>query len=74
VDRFSSATGCIIPQEVDMGIDVSVTQQKRTDKIERLRRYFPSDTPEIYEWNPNRDEVIDFKSMTDGELAKYLDQ
>jgi hypothetical protein len=54
-----------------MGLDISVTQQKRVDKIERLRKYFPSDTPEIYDWTAT-DEAIDFKSMTDGELAKYL--
>ena len=55
-----------------MGLDVSVTQQKRVDKMKRLRSYFSSDRPEIHEWNPNVDEALDFKSMTDEEVAKYL--
>jgi hypothetical protein len=55
-----------------MGVGMRVTQQKRVDKIERLRRYFSSDRPEIYEWDPVVDEPLDFKAMTDEEVAKYL--
>jgi hypothetical protein len=69
---FSSVTGGTIPQEVSMGIVISVTQQKRVDKIARLQKYFTSDRPEIYEWDPKVDEAIDWKSMTDEDLAKYL--
>jgi hypothetical protein len=55
-----------------MGIDISVTQQKRVEKVERLRRYFTSDRREIYEWTPNVDESLDWESMTDEEVFKYL--
>jgi hypothetical protein len=55
-----------------MGIEMSVTQQKRVDKIERLRNYFATDRPEIYKWTPEVDEGLDFKSMTDGEIDAYL--
>jgi len=55
-----------------MGVEISDTQQKRVDKIERLRRYFGSDRAEIYEWDPKLDEQLDFKAMTDEEVTKYL--
>lgn len=53
---------------------MSETQQKRVEKIKRLRRYFKTDSPEIYEWNPVTDETIDFKSMSDPEISQYLER
>jgi hypothetical protein len=55
-----------------MCVEMSVTQQKRVDKIERLRRHFVIDRPEIYAWDPVLDEPLDFKAMTDEEVTKYL--
>lgn len=56
-----------------MPVEMSVTQRKRLDKIERLRQHFaPNDRPEIYEWDPKADEPLDFKAMTDAELTNYL--
>jgi hypothetical protein len=69
---FSSDTGGIVRGEVNRGLEVSVTQQKRLDKIERMRRYFDSEQPGIYEWDAQVDEAIDFNSMTDVEVANYL--
>ena len=55
-----------------MEIQISPTQQKRVAKIARLREYFsPQDCPEIYEWSIE-DEELDFKLMTDFEIAEYL--
>lgn len=52
---------------------MSETQKKRVEKIERLRRYFKTDRPEIYEWDVT-DEMIDFKSMSDSEVSEYLER
>ena len=55
-----------------MGIYISVAQQKRADKIDRLKRYYSSDRPEIYALDPNVDESPDWKSMTDEQVFKHL--
>lgn len=55
-----------------MQVEMSVTQRKRVEKIERLRLYFGTDRPEIYEWNPAVDEALDFKPMTDAEITEHL--
>jgi hypothetical protein len=56
-----------------MLVDMSPTQRKRIEKIERLRRYFKSeDRPESYEWSAGKDENLDFSSMTDDEVTAYL--
>lgn len=53
-------------------ITMSVGQQKRLEKIARLREYFdPGDRPEIYEWSVE-DEKLDFKLMTNQEIEAYL--
>jgi hypothetical protein len=54
-------------------VDISPTQQKRVNKIARLRQYFQGvDSPEIYEWTPATDEQLDFAQMTDDQIAAYL--
>jgi hypothetical protein len=55
-----------------MSVEISPTQQKRVDKHERLLRYLGSDRPECHEWDPEKDELLDFKSMTDTEVTLYL--
>jgi hypothetical protein len=55
-----------------MPVEMSVTQRKRLEKIERLKEYFGHDWPEIYVWHPAVDEALDFKAMSDKEVAKYL--
>jgi hypothetical protein len=55
-----------------MGLDISSTQQKRLDKIERLRPFYVTDHPKIYEWHAHRDEPLDFKTMTDAEVVAYI--
>jgi hypothetical protein len=52
-------------------MEMSVTQQKRVNKIERLKKYFGSDCPEIYEWSPT-DEHLSFTEMSDSEIKIYL--
>jgi hypothetical protein len=42
------------------------------EKVERILRYFGAVRSEAYEWNPKTDPTIDFKSMTNTEVAKYL--
>ncbi|HEY3987827.1 MAG TPA: hypothetical protein VGM02_00920 [Acidobacteriaceae bacterium] len=54
-----------------MTLTISATQQKRTEKIERFRRYFGTERPEIYEWTTT-DESLDFSTMSDDEVAEYL--
>jgi len=56
-----------------MGVEISPTQQKRVDKIARLRQYFGQgeDRPEIYGWDTT-DDSIDFKAMSDKEIGEYL--
>lgn len=46
-------------------------QNKRAAKIERLRRFFAAERPEIYEWSVT-DENLDFSKMSDAEVAEYL--
>lgn len=52
-------------------ISISKAQEKRVEKIARLREYFKADTPEIYEWSSS-DEQLDFALMADPEIAAYL--
>jgi hypothetical protein len=54
-----------------VGIEISSSQQKRVEKIARLREYFGNDCPEIYEWSVE-DERLDFKLMSDYEVSEYL--
>jgi hypothetical protein len=56
-----------------MGVEISETQRKRVAKVERLRKYFGTDRPEIYEWTP-MDEKLEFATMSDVDLAKYLSE
>ena len=56
-----------------MEVEISETQRKRASKVERLRKYFGSDLPEIYEWTP-MDEKLEFATMSDDDLAKYLSE
>jgi hypothetical protein len=55
-----------------MGLQMSETQQKRVDKIERLRLYFGTDRPEVYVWNPATDELLDYSTMSDREVAEHV--
>jgi hypothetical protein len=55
-----------------MGLEISATQQKRVDKIERLRLYFGTDRPEIYTWACETDELLDYSTMSDEEVAKHV--
>lgn len=54
-----------------MSLDISATQKKRVERIERLRSYFGEEKPEIYEERPS-DAELDFTNMSDGEVAEYL--
>ena len=55
-----------------MGIETSATQQKRAEKVSRMRKYFGNtERPEIHEWSVG-DESLDFKTMSDAEVAEYL--
>jgi len=54
-----------------MDVGMSSRQRKSLEKAERLRDYFKSDRPEIYEWVVE-DEAIDFASMSDQDVAAYL--
>jgi hypothetical protein len=54
-----------------MSLEMSATQQKRVEKIERLRKYLGSDRPEIHEWSP-ADEQLSFREMSDSEIKIYL--
>ena len=44
-----------------MTLTISATQQKRTEKMERFRKYFGPERPEIYEWTTT-DENLDFSA------------
>jgi hypothetical protein len=55
-----------------MGLEISETQQKRVNKIERLRLYFKSDRPEIYVWHAATDELLDYSTMSDREVAEHV--
>ncbi|HMH14176.1 MAG TPA: hypothetical protein VK578_13820 [Edaphobacter sp.] len=52
-------------------MEISPTQQKRAEKISRLRKFYDNDSPRIYEWNTT-DEDLNFSSMSDPEVAEYL--
>lgn len=54
-----------------MSLEISATQLKRVNKIVRLKEYFKTDCPEIYEWEPE-DEGLDFSIMSDPEVEVYL--
>jgi hypothetical protein len=54
-----------------MEMNISTTQQKRVEKVTRLREYFGTDKPEIYAWSVE-DEKLDFKLMTNQEIEVYL--
>jgi hypothetical protein len=54
-----------------MDVEMSSRQRKTVEKIERLRAYFKSDRPEIYEWSVE-DEAIDFVGMSDQGVTDYL--
>jgi len=55
-----------------MSLEFSSSQKKRSEKIERLRKYFSGiDSPQIYEWT-GTDEETDFSRMSDADVAKYL--
>ncbi len=55
-----------------MAVEISDTQRKRVEKVERLRTYFKADAREIDEWSPS-DETLDFKGMSDADVRAYLD-
>jgi hypothetical protein len=54
-----------------MTLTISATQQKRTEKMERFRKYFGTERPEISEWTTT-DENLDFSAMSDDDIAEYL--
>jgi hypothetical protein len=54
-----------------VGSEAETVQSKRSEKIERINRYFGHVRAEAYEWSL-KDETIDFKSMTDQEVSRYL--
>jgi hypothetical protein len=45
---------------------------KRTEKIERINRYFGGIRSEAYGWNLRKDETTDFKHMSDEKVCQYL--
>ena len=50
---------------------ISRTQQRRVEKVERLRKYFGHDSTEVHGWSAD-DEETDFKRMSDAQVAEYL--
>ena len=55
-----------------MGVEMSATQRKRVEKIERLRRFFRADNRlEIHEWSV-ADEKLKFSGMSDSAVEEYL--
>ena len=55
-----------------MGVEMSAGQKKRTEKVERLRKFFGgNDRIEIHEWVV-ADEGLEFSKMSDREVEEYL--
>lgn len=52
-------------------MNVSPTQQKRVNKVARLREFFKGDAAGIYEWKTT-DEAYDFSLMSDADIKAYF--
>ena len=70
--RYSHPAYETVAEVNDMAPDISPSQKRRREKIARLQKYFHEYRPRTYEWTPT-DDGLDFASMSDEDVARYLD-